>query len=66
MDPETALARLLELGVDPDDYYKIPTQDIELDKVETDFPTQNKLVSKHSIIIDSRQRNYTLYPNANN
>ena len=65
MDPETALARLLELGVDPDDYYKIPTQDIELDKVETEFPTQNKVVSKHSIIIDSRQRNYTLYPNAN-
>jgi hypothetical protein len=63
---ETALQKLLDLGVDPDDYYSIPIQDAQIDKIEKEFPKKNKLVTKHYIIIDSRQRNYSLYPNPNN
>jgi hypothetical protein len=63
---ETALQKLLDLGVDPDDYYTIPIQDAQIDKIEKEFPKKTKLVSKHSIIIDSRQRNYSLYPTPNN
>jgi hypothetical protein len=63
---ETALQKLLDLGVDPDDYYSIPIQDAQIDKIEKEFPKRNKLVTKHYIIIDSRQRNYSLYPNPNN
>jgi len=63
---ETALQKLLDLGVDPDDYYSIPIQDAQIDKIEKEFPKKSKLISKHSIIIDSRQRNYSLYPSPNN
>ena len=63
---ETALQKLLDLGVDPDDYYSIPIQDAQIDKIEKEFPKRNKLVTKHYIVVDSRQRNYSLYPNPNN
>jgi hypothetical protein len=63
---ETALQKLLDLGVDPDDYYSIPIQDAQIDKIEKEFPKRSKLVTKHYIIVDSRQRNYSLYPNPNN
>ena len=63
---ETALQKLLDLGVDPDDYYSIPIQDEQIDNIEKEFPKRNKLVTKHYIVVDSRQRNYSLYPNPNN
>uniref|UniRef100_A0A6C0B018 DUF5901 domain-containing protein n=1 Tax=viral metagenome TaxID=1070528 RepID=A0A6C0B018_9ZZZZ len=65
-DVEAALDRLRELGVDTtnlnEDYYKIPLENIDLSKVERELPTKSKVISKHNIIVDSRQRNYTIYP----
>jgi hypothetical protein len=64
-----AIERLRELGVDTSnmlqDYYKIPLENIDLSKVELDPPKKNKVISKHTIIIDSRQRNYSIYPKPN-
>jgi hypothetical protein len=41
------------------DYYKIPSEKLTLNEPKL---TANKVVKKHNIIIDSRQRNYDLYP----
>ena len=60
------IQRLSELGVDVNDYYKIPTENTQLDKIENELPKKSKIISKHSVVIDSRQRNYNLYPNPNN
>lgn len=69
-DIQSAIHRLRELGVDTSnlhqDYYKIPLENIDLSKVERAAPTRGKVVSKHNIIIDSRQRDYSIYPNPNN
>ena len=69
-DIEAAVHRLQKLGVDTDnfqqDYNKIPIENIDLSKVEKAAPINKKVVSKHTIIIDSRQRNYSIYPDANN
>ena len=69
-DIEAAMHRLQRLGVDTDnfqqDYNKIPIENIDLSKVEKAAPINKKVVSKHTIIIDSRQRNYSIYPDANN
>ena len=69
-DVEIAYHRLRELGVDVStlnqDYYKIPLENIDLAKIEKGVPTKTKVVSKHTIIVDSRQRDYTIYPSANN
>ena len=68
-DIEAALNRLQELGVDTahlhQDYYKIPIENIDLSKVEKAQPTKGKVISKHNIIIDSRQRDYDIYPRPN-
>jgi hypothetical protein len=68
-DVEAAIHRLRELGVDTanlhQDYYKIPLENIDLSKVEKAAPTRGKVLSKHNIIIDSRQRDYSIYPNPN-
>ena len=68
-DVEVALTRLHELGVDTtnlhQDYYKIPLENIDLSKVEQKQPTKDKVSTKHNIIIDSRQRNYSIYPYPN-
>ena len=65
-DVESAMNRLRQLGVDTStlhqDYYKIPLENIDLKKVERADPTNSKVLSKHTIIIDSRQRNYSIYP----
>jgi hypothetical protein len=65
-DIEAALHRLQQLGVDTSnlhqDYYKIPLENIDLSKVEVPNPTNKKVVTKHNIIIDSRSRNYSIYP----
>jgi hypothetical protein len=65
-DIEAALHRLRELGVDTstlhEDYYKIPLENIDLAKIELENPTKSKVNSKHTIIVDSRQRNYSIYP----
>jgi hypothetical protein len=62
-----ALTRLRDLGVDHNDlyqdYYKIPLENIDISKNEMEHPTKTKITSKHTIIIDSRQRDYSLYPN---
>jgi hypothetical protein len=66
-DVQAAIHRLQELGVDVStlhqDYYKIPLENIDLQKTELDPPKKSKVLSKHNIIIDSRQRDYTIYPN---
>jgi len=68
-DIERILHRLKELGVDTtqmyQDYYKIPLENIDLKKVEKDEPSKKKVISKHNIVIDSRQRNYSIYPEPN-
>jgi hypothetical protein len=68
-DVESALHRLRQLGVDTStlhqDYYKIPLENIDLSKVERPEPTKSKVTSKHTIIVDSRQRDYSIYPYAN-
>ena len=65
-DIEAAVHRLQQLGVDTStlngDYYKIPLENIDLSKIERSEPTKSKIVSKHTIIVDSRQRNYSIYP----
>jgi hypothetical protein len=65
-----AMHRLQELGVDTSelnqDYYKIPLENLELSKFEVPAPNKSKVVSKHTIIVDSRQRDYSLYNNPNN
>ena len=69
-DLEAAIHRLQNLGVDTNtlhqDYNKIPLENIDLSKVEKAAPSNVKVVSKHTVIIDSRQRNYSIYPDANN
>jgi len=62
---QEALERLKELGADMD-YYKIPIENTDLVKIENEIPKKTKVISKHTIIIDSRQRDYNLYPNPNN
>ena len=68
-DVQAAMDRLEHLGVDisnlHQDYYKVPLENIDLTKVEKTVPGKNKIISKHTIIIDSRSRNYTIYPNPN-
>ena len=64
---QDAIQRLSELGVDIDtDYYKIPVENTDLVKIEQEIPKKTKVVSKHTIIIDSRQRDYSIYPTPNN
>jgi hypothetical protein len=69
-DVEIAYNRLRQLGVDVStlnqDYYKIPLENIDLAKIEKAEPTKTKVVSKHTIIVDSRQRDYSIYPSGNN
>ena len=61
-----AIEDLSERGVDIDnlhqDYYKVPLENLDLSKFEKEHPKKGKVVSKHTIIIDSRQRNYSIYP----
>jgi len=68
-DVQAAIHRLQDLGVDVStlhqDYYKIPLENIDLQKTELDPPTKSKVLSKHNIIIDSRQRDYSIYPYPN-
>jgi hypothetical protein len=67
-DVEAALHRLQTLGVDTSnlhqDYYKIPLENIDLTKVESKID-KKKIVNKHNIVIDSRTRNYQIYPTPN-
>jgi hypothetical protein len=69
-DIENAINRLTQLGVDVDtlhqDYYKIPLENIDLAKIERPEPKIGKVVSKHTVIIDSRQRDYSIYPEPSN
>jgi len=69
-DIEAALHRLRDLGVDitnlHQDYNKIPLENVDLTKVEMSAPKKDKIVSKHTVIIDSRQRDYTIYPTPSN
>lgn len=69
-DLEAAINRLEQLGVDVStlnqDYYKIPLENIDLAKVERPNPQKSKVTSKHTVIIDSRQRDYSIYPYPNN
>ena len=66
---EAALHRLQSLGVDTSnlhqDYYKIPIENIDLVKVEAGVPEKKKIITKHNVIIDSRGRNYQIYPTPN-
>jgi hypothetical protein len=64
---QDAIQRLSDLGVDVDtDYYKIPVENTDLVKIEKEIPKKAKVVSKHTLIIDSRQRDYYLYPTPSN
>jgi len=64
---EKAMERLSKLGVNTSDlhqdYYKIPLENIDLTKIEKQLPKKSKVINKHNIIIDSRQRDYSIYPN---
>jgi hypothetical protein len=68
-DVENAIHRLRDLGVDVSnlhrDYYKIPLENIDLKKNELEHPKKEKVSSKHYIIIDSRERDYSIYPYPN-
>jgi hypothetical protein len=68
-DVQAAIHRLQDLGVDVStlhqDYYKIPLENIDLQKNELDPPKKSKVLSKHNVIIDSRQRDYSIYPYPN-
>jgi len=68
-DIEAAIHRLGELGVDTstlnEDYYKIPLENIDLQKIELEHPKKKKVTSKHYVVIDSRQRDYSIYPYPN-
>ena len=68
-DVEAAVLRLRELGVDTSqlhqDYYKIPLENIDLSTIERENPSKTKVTSKHTVIIDSRQRDYTIYQQPN-
>jgi hypothetical protein len=63
---EAAMQRLQQLGVDTSDlhqdYYKIPLENIDLTKIEKELPKRSKVISKHNVIVDSRQRDYSIYP----
>ncbi len=65
-DIEAVLHRLHDLGVDTStlnqNYYQIPLENIDLSKIEAEPPKKTKVISKHNIIIDSRQRDYSIYP----
>jgi hypothetical protein len=67
---EQAIERLNNLGISPSDlhqdYYKIPLENIDLTKIEKELPKKSKVVTKHNIIIDSRQRDYSIYEKPNN
>ena len=69
-DVEQSIKRLNALGIETSDiyqdYYKIPLENIDLTKIEKQVPKKTKVVNKHNIIVDSRQRDYTIYPNPNN
>jgi hypothetical protein len=69
-DISSAINELRQLGVDTEDldedYYKIPLENTDLSKFEKEHPTKSKVVSKHSIIVDSRQRDYSIYPTPSN
>jgi hypothetical protein len=68
-DIANAIHRLNALGVDTknlyQDYYKIPLENSRLADTELPAPKKEKIVSKHNIIIDSRQRDYSIYPDPN-
>ena len=71
MEPsvQEALWRLAQMGIEPgvesiQDYNKIPLENTDLSKVEQEIK-RSKVVSKHTIIIDSRSRDYNLYPQPN-
>ena len=65
-DISNAIHRLNALGVDTknlyQDNYKIPLENIRLADTELPAPKKEKIISKHTIIIDSRQRDYSIYP----
>jgi hypothetical protein len=69
-DISSTINELRQLGVDTEDldedYYKIPLENTDLSKFEKEHPTKSKVVSKHSIIVDSRQRDYSIYPTPSN
>jgi hypothetical protein len=69
-DIEQSIKRLNKLGVNSfelhEDYYKIPLENIDLTKIEKQLPKKSKVTTKHNIIIDSRERDYTIYPDPNN
>lgn len=66
---DEAIEKLWSLGINPDliendenyDYYKIPINDIKNSKKKV-----NKIIKKHTIIVDSRERDYLVYKNPNN
>jgi hypothetical protein len=71
MEPnvQEALWKLAQMGIDPgveyiQDYNKIPLENTDLSKVEQEIK-KSKVVSKHTIIVDSRSRDYNLYPQPN-
>ena len=67
---EMAIERLNELGVNISDIYqdynKIPIENMDLNLIENKVPKRKKIVSKHNVVIDSRQRDYSIYPYPSN
>ena len=67
---EAAVERLHTLGVNVSDlhqdYNKIPLENIDLTKIEKQLPKKSKITSKHNVIVDSRSRDYSIYPDPSN
>ena len=64
---EQAIQKLQSLGLhrsDIQDYYKIPTNNLNLENVESVHPTKGDKndLAMEVLVIDSRERNYNLYP----
>jgi hypothetical protein len=51
--------------LDSQDYYKIPTEFSDLTKIELKHPEKKKISNNHTLIINSEQRDYSLYPESN-
>ena len=68
-DIENSIHKLSNLGINTDDlykdYYKIPLENTELSKIERKVPEKVKVLKKHTLIIDSRQRDYSIYQTPN-
>ena len=56
----------LKINEDNNDYFKIQSEKVDLASIELKHPSKKKVISNHTLIVSSTQRDYDLYPNSNN